>query len=492
MIRPLHESNILELPDFKRVTTMGTTILNQRLSKPISSINELKYRAKEVDTFKTYLEQNPESSKEIDSILSQIKECEDYLRTNISSDTSKTADSQILFSTELTKPLNHIPYLITLLLILKVYVTPLMALCMPLILAIMPYIILTTMMNVHISWSTYITMSKSMILGIQPNEQFTLKHIGQISWFVFSLVQSMIQPFITAYHTLALDKTIVKRGNAITQIYNLGKQLQVHFTRASIYTSSLPEPPSEVRLAVAWYEDTAMIQYLFTNCIGKMDMVYGFASNSQKWKQIHWKPSRCSLTNFHDLAINPSKVVLNSIDLDKHYLLTGPNRGGKSSMLRGILQQIMMAQTIGLTTAESFVFWPFDWIHTRLQSLDSPGKQSLFEQEVAEAASVLRRPTNQRGLVFIDEVFHSTNPPDAEFSASLFLNQLWKRKTTYSIISTHTFSIVKTSPSSIGKLCVFATEGENHIIHYTYRLQSGECYVSSARDVLKEAGFQCA
>ena len=286
-----------------------------------------------------------------------------------------------------------------------------------------------------------------------------------------------------------MDDLVLKRGNSILEINRLSQKIKTHFDKVEIHTFSLPELPLENRRAVAVYDEENLVRYSFGQAIGKMDMIFSIAS-SEKWSPVNWlRTNDTYIEDFYDLSIkNPVK---NTFAVKGHSLLTGPNRGGKSSVLRGLLQQIVLAQTIGMTLAKKFSLKPYDWIHSRLQNLDIPGHQSLFEQEVYEVANLLKTAENpnKSGLVFIDELFHSTNPPDAEFSATVFLDKLWKSNNVQSIISTHTFSIVKKSPKTIRKICVFATEDEAKNITYSYTLKDGECYVSSALDVLKEAGL---
>jgi DNA mismatch repair ATPase MutS len=190
--------------------------------------------------------------------------------------------------------------------------------------------------------------------------------------------------------------------------------------------------------------------------------------------------------------ISPTIAKKSSVSFtskSNHSLLTGPNRGGKSSNLRAILQCVLWAQTYGVTPATSYKGKLFDWIISSLRVEDRPGTSSLFEREIEIATSILKR-NRGRGLVLIDEIFHSTNPPDGEKSARIFLEKLWKKKNILSCVSTHVYSIVETSPTEVQKLCAYAEEdGDNSDIWYSYILQTGICKVSSVNEVLREKGL---
>jgi len=120
----------------------------------------------------------------------------------------------VFFTGEHTKILNHIPYFLTILVFLKVYVGPVLALFTPLFLFLMPWFILKYTMNMDMPWEVYITMMKSMVFGIQ-GDTWTMKHYVQILWTSVSIGQSMIQPMISAYHTYKTDTLILRRGEAL-------------------------------------------------------------------------------------------------------------------------------------------------------------------------------------------------------------------------------------------------------------------------------------
>ncbi len=108
-------------------------------------------------------------------------------------------------------------------------------------------------------------------------------------------------------------------------------------------------------------------------------------------------------------------------------------------------------------------------------------------------ASTMLHTTAKSGqptLLLIDELFHSTNPPDAEISAKLFLQRLWTLPNAKSMISTHIFSLCETpGHEGIQTFCCAAEEREDESIQYSYRLTEGICRVSSVREVLHEAGL---
>lgn len=453
-----------------------------------SSRSELERRAADCLT----LSQAPETIKQSLTALKELQPYEQTLLNHTTSETSQTAEEQIFFSGTATKPLNHIPFLVTLFVFLKVYIAPALALLMPLVLAVMPYFIMTTVMGTQIPWDTYVQMMKQMAFGIQSGEPWRLKHIAQVGWFFVSLGQGMIQPFFTAYHTAKLDAKICERGEAIIQIANTTRRILEDWKArgaARTWTLQVPDVPQAPREAVAWMEAEPLGWLALQRCFGYVGMMTTFAS-SPSWRSVQWSTRGLAFKDLCDIAVLKKGATLSTLALENHCMVTGPNRGGKSSALRAVLQQVLLGQTFGLSYHATGSWRPFQQIFSRLKSKDHAGKESLFEMEVRMAATMLKTTkfTGKHSLVLIDELFHSTNPPDAEISAKLFLQQLWDLPNVKSMISTHIFSLCE-MPQKPQMICVPAEETTDGRIQYSYKLAPGICRVSSVREVLKEHGL---
>jgi len=454
-----------------------------------SSIPVLKERAKEI----LLLRANPELCESAMDVLRTLQESEAIVLDHTPSETSSTAEEQIFFKGEHTKVLNHIPFIILFFVFLKVWVAPCLALLTPVILCIMPYVILTSVMDMPIPWDMYIVMMKQMVFGLAAGESWSLKHYAQALWTTASVGQSMVTPFVTSYHTAKLDTTIVKRAEAFLKIHTEGSKLLEQFQSLGIMQGSyinFPIIPTEPHELAAWMEDEPLGMKQVWKLLGKISILILIASDPS-WQPVNWNSNEPSLVlnNLVDLAIPKEKVRTSTLLLKGHSLLTGPNRGGKSSCLRAILQQVLLGQTYGFTKDAQGSWNPFGLVFTRLKSRDSAGKESLFEMEVRMAAKILHttRSKKQHALVLIDELFHSTNPPDAETSAKLFLQSLWCLSNCKSIISTHIFSLCEAVTGKIQTMCCPAILTPSGKLQYSYTLQPGISRVSSVKEVLQEA-----
>jgi len=339
---------------------------------------------------------------------------------------------------------------------------------------------------------------KQMIFGIQTGESWSMKHYIQAAWTLASIGQGMVMPFITAYHTAKLDATIVRRGEALQHLVQKGSYVLQKFKSIGVLKEDFqqfPEIPEDVREAASWAEEERLGMKQVWKLLGRMSVLSTIASDPS-WQPVVWSDTSNALVlnDLSDIAIQKSKAKKSSIQLTNHSLLTGPNRGGKSSCLRAVLQQVLLGQTFGFTKDAVGSWRPFGLVFTRLKSRDSAGKESLFEMEVRMASKILHtvRTKKMHSLVLIDELFHSTNPPDAEISAKLFLNQLWTLSHCKSIISTHIFSLCSLVSGKIQTFCCPASMNPStNRLDYSYTLQPGICRVSSVKEVLEEAGM-CA
>jgi DNA mismatch repair ATPase MutS len=195
------------------------------------------------------------------------------------------------------------------------------------------------------------------------------------------------------------------------------------------------------------------------------------------------------LKDFGDSSIDFGSRITSSISIggknQNHAILTGPNRGGKSSLMRGILTNIRYSHAFGVAFAGKAQMTHFSWIGDGLRLDDLPGKQSMFEREVAFAASALKK-TEGRGIILYDELFHSTNPPDAKRTSEVFCDSLWKKKNCLSVISTHVYSLAREAPLELVKPICMASWIRNSFHDFSYTVQSGVCEVSSVDLVLKQ------
>jgi len=217
--------------------------------------------------------------------------------------------------------------------------------------------------------------------------------------------------------------------------------------------------------------------------IGKVDVHAAIASLSTicfpRW-------TTTSHIEFKDL-IHPTLLhpIANDVLIQKGAILTGPNRGGKSTFCKAIGISLLCAQSWGFAFASKALLSPFKRIETALSPADTLGRLSLFEAEIEFAKSVVEAP--ERPLfVMMDEIFHSTNAHDGVEASRVFLNRLYALPHTISLISTHYRALAEEFPITALQA---ETIPQKDGLTYTYKILPGISTASSVLDILREKGL---
>lgn len=195
------------------------------------------------------------------------------------------------------------------------------------------------------------------------------------------------------------------------------------------------------------------------------------------------------------------RSVPNTVSLPAHAILTGPNRGGKSTFCRAVTLAIVTAQSWGFAWASAMTLTPFAHIVTALEGAGRLGTYSTFEAEIAFANRVLALPATPRAPVYIcmDEIFHSTNARDGVEASRIFLDRLYTLRdgACVSIISTHYRELPEHygaagadgAPPPVQCLQAVARMRDDDTVDYTYTVSEGVSSVSSVRELLRERGL---
>ncbi|EED94258.1 MutS family, partial [Thalassiosira pseudonana CCMP1335] len=180
-------------------------------------------------------------------------------------------------------------------------------------------------------------------------------------------------------------------------------------------------------------------------------------------------------------------------------LLSGPNMGGKSTLLRQTCLITILAQIGSFVPAEQCALTPVDRIFTRLGASDRIlCGQSTFFVELAETAAAVRGAT-RRSLVIMDELGRGTSTFDGTAIASATVKHLVERSQCVTLFATHYHSLLedwKNEPSiRLGHMeCIVEDDSEDDAekrsnITFLYTLGEGPCPKSFGVNVARLAGL---
>lgn len=171
-----------------------------------------------------------------------------------------------------------------------------------------------------------------------------------------------------------------------------------------------------------------------------------------------------------------------------HSVLTGPNRGGKSTFCKALGLALITAQTWGFAWADSVALCPFSAIHTALEPAGKLGYASTFEAEIAFAKSVLS-VADAPLFVMMDEIFHSTNAVDGVRASGVFMSALYSKQDCVSLISTHYRDLAEDFSDRCSCYKMVAEETAEGVLDYTYKLALGVSSQSSVDELLRAHGL---
>ncbi len=123
-------------------------------------------------------------------------------------------------------------------------------------------------------------------------------------------------------------------------------------------------------------------------------------------------------------------------------LLFGTNACGKSTFMKAVGLNIIMAQAGLFVAADTFIFKPYTQIFTRILNNDNIFRsQSSFAVEIQELKSILNR-SDENSLILGDELCSGTETTSALCIISAGLDLLCKRRSTF-IFTSHLHELTK-------------------------------------------------
>jgi DNA mismatch repair protein MutS len=187
----------------------------------------------------------------------------------------------------------------------------------------------------------------------------------------------------------------------------------------------------------------------------------------------------------------PNDLYLNN-STDRLLIITGPNMGGKSTLLRQVALIQILAQIGSFVPAASAKLPVIDRIWTRVGASDdlSSGR-STFMVEMTETAAILHNAT-PRSLVLLDEIGRGTSTFDGlsiAWAVAEFLHNS-PEHSAKTLFATHYHELTELAENLPGakNYQVLATEKDGEVV-FLHKLQKGKASKSYGIAVAKLAGL---
>ncbi|AYN66444.1 DNA mismatch repair protein MutS [Euzebyella marina] len=186
--------------------------------------------------------------------------------------------------------------------------------------------------------------------------------------------------------------------------------------------------------------------------------------------------------------IDPKKMVLNDIEIEKEhfFIITGANMAGKSTFLRTISLQIVMANTGLPVCAEKMVYSPIKLITSMRTSDSLTDDESYFFSELKRLKFIVNEVQGGNYFIVLDEILKGTNSTDKAEGSRKFVQRLVGSKAT-GIIATHDLSLCNMA-QELPEVTNYYFDAEiiNDELHFDYRFKNGICQNMNASFLLKK------
>lgn len=419
-------------------------------------------------------------------------------------------------SSTLGRVCNQSPLLLESLLTWKTLALPAMTILAPLFAVVVPYIFLS-LYGLQPSVQQYLQTIRQTVRGaITVPSLFQAKGDSDRFGFVLEslymcitigiILSSMWNQVTSALHLRSVADTLREKGtrmrtgldaaqSILTCLKSYPAKIQRGLQHLIEEGTTVLQPFQSIHdtglgLFAHMWNDATPLQPLVA-WVGRVDSCVAIAS-LKKICFPRWSPhtTQIDLQGVYHPAL--SNAVPNNFTLINHSasILTGPNRGGKSTFCKAIGISILCAQTLGIAFATHATLTPFARIETALSPADTLGRLSLFEAEIEFARSVVEAEQSPM-FVMMDEIFHSTNAHDGVEASRVFLNRLYARPNTISLISTHYRALADEYKETVSLLQAHTLPTSTGL-HYTYEIVPGISTASSVMEILQERGLLCA
>lgn len=233
--------------------------------------------------------------------------------------------------------------------------------------------------------------------------------------------------------------------------------------------------------------------------VGKIELlncfaVYRFQHPNDCTPTISEKPLYLSAKSLSHPLIAVSKRVGNDFVMgspEKLFLITGSNMSGKTTFLRAIGMNLVMAQAGLPVAATHFEFSPMQ-IYSSIRISDSLAENTSYFMAELKKLQALKKgvQSSKASLVLIDEILRGTNSEDKYHGSAEFVKELMAMDC-LSLFATHDLKLGAMKNDYPGILANYCFESliENNNLYFDYTIRRGIAQNKNASFLMKQMGI---
>ena len=361
----------------------------------------------------------------------------------------------------------------------KIYLSPFNLIFIPLVsFLVFPYLFLRYFYKIPITIKLYYSIVKILLYNYNFLNLYKTSKI-QFLFFTFSILSYIYQFYQSIMFSIKLKNIIKLLKNKINYFKDIVEIIIHVIENKNLYELLTFDMKKDLELIKTYQiidliKNTNTFSEVVTNYlkikdnkkqlldiykfIGKLDSLcshniiiikFSYFKNKFCFTNFNKDSNKIEINDFWNPLINKDKIVTNSIILNKNKnninLITGPNSGGKSIIIKTILLNILLSQTLTFAPCKKISLQPFHLIESYISTPDIVGYKSLFEAEIYRVKEFINKleelkkiNKNYNSLIIMDELFNSTNHEEGLLASLTILKLLNKNySNNISLITTH-------------------------------------------------------
>ena len=186
--------------------------------------------------------------------------------------------------------------------------------------------------------------------------------------------------------------------------------------------------------------------------------------------------------------LDEENAIANTIDISNHILLTGSNASGKSTFMKAVALNLILAQSIQTATAHSFIYQP-GYVMTSMANADDVlSGDSYFMSELKSIRRLFNTHQCNKIYCFIDEIFKRTNTTERIAASESVLSYLDNQKAYQVIAATHDVELSTLLENTYNNYHFNESIQENSIF-FDYKIKPGKANTRNAIELLRITQF---
>lgn len=249
-----------------------------------------------------------------------------------------------------------------------------------------------------------------------------------------------------------------------------------------------------------WKQQHAEDVNQWFDTLGKFEALISFATihfNNPAWcfPQLHERHFFIKASGLGHPLIKTTKRINNFINIEsskKIMLVTGSNMAGKSTYLRSVGVNMVLAMAGAPVCAKTFEFSPVQLLSSMRIADNLEESTSTFYAELKKLKTIIEK-VNQHEKVFVllDEILRGTNSADRHSGSVALIKQMIKQEAA-GIIATHDLALAdmeKDYPAEILNYH-FDVQVNGEELFFDYQLKPGICQSMNASILMKKIGIE--